>query len=800
MSKPSARSSRVRALAAFLAVAIPSAAIGAMGDDFVQDVRSLFDGGDDDDSTESRLLAPRVTHDAAVPVDLPRQAEAIRRALDADPPTGAMSELIQRLGIVGDDGDVERLLPLTEHPHMNVHTSAMWALGRLGSPRGVDRLATIARSNDSTRNSIATQALGFSGAPEAATVLEEISKHPDQWRRQQALEALALRGGSRARRIIHRAFRSSGTTDAWSTAGAVATLGADIDRRLLILAATTPHDPRADAAMWALATLPGPETDRLMIDMARNASPSRRSTALSVLGQSHSPEAVEVLLETWDTHPNHRYDVIAALGASKAPGALDALLSILDEGRPDQAVWFADALASRTEQTAREVLKVLAAEDGPMADAALSALSRTNDEALAGLLVSRFDEDGKLPPPDTLLFLATHGGDAGWELIEEVLAEGTSSDRNSVVWALQARGDEDAVVRLLDLVDTGDAWTASSAMGALEAMGDDARDGLRGKLMERLDDAGANDFDAIASTLARLGGDEVRETLVSRLADGTETERWSAVSALGQMDDPGAREALEALLDDEDPTMRSTALSTLMWSGSQQVSMEAIDKALADEDDSVRSNAVTALSTQSGPEAMERLLALAEDEDATTRTSALTALANSGDPAAEELLIDALDDPDAAQTAMWGLQSMGTPAGAEAIRELAVSGDETQRLSAIGMLGSDPSREAGEVLATTLRSDDLNEASTALYALQSRGNTASAEAIAELMDSIDTDDEEWGSLRWSAASALQAIGGRVARERSEELEEILGYDQSGLMDMGDFGCDYGGPGMGGVLW
>lgn len=791
MPRTSAAPSRLRLLGTFLAVALPSIAIGAVGGDVVSGVRALWS---DDGDTAMRLVVPTAQPDTAAPIDLPREADAIRRALDAEPAPGAMAELIQRLGIVGDDQDVERLLPLTEHPHMAIQVASMQAIGRIGSPRAIDRLATMARSDDSTINAGATQALGLASSREAGAVLEELAEHPDAWRRQQALEALALRGGSRARRAIHRAFLASGSGDAWSTAGAVATLGGPSDRRLLIHAASAPHDPRGEAALWALATLPGPETDDLMLELARNAVGSRRGTALRALSSSHDPEAIVVLMEAWDRWPTTRYDVISALGASKAPGALDALLGILDEGRPDQASWLAEALGLRPEPTAREVLRLLATEDGPLATAALSTLGNRGDEGLMELLITRFDENGQLPPAETLTYLATRGGDAGWELIEEVIAEGTSNDRNSVVWALQARGDEDAASRLLDLAKTGDAWTASSAMSALENMGEGARDGLRSMLLEELADAGTNDFDAMASTLARLGGDEVREALTVRLNEGTDSERWSAISAMGQMEDPAARAALEGLLDDEDPTVRSSALSTLMWSGDQQVSTEAIDKALADDDETVRSNAVTALSSQGSPEAIERLLALAEDEDTATRTSALSALASSGDPAAEALLLGALTDPDSSSTAMWGLQSMGSSAGAEAIRGLASDGDRDQRIAALGMLSSDNSPEAAELLASSVRSDDVDEATTALYSLQSRGNSASAEVIAELLDSIDEDDEERSSLRWQAASALQGIGGRVARDRSDELTEILGADQ-GLMDMGDHGCDFGSPGL-----
>jgi HEAT repeat protein len=364
----------LRPLALILAVALPSIALGAKGDDMYAEVRTFLAGGDDDDSA-GRLLVSTPVRETSEPIDFPRQAAAIRAALDDAPTVGARAELIDRLGIVGDRSDVDLLLEHSESANSRVAMSAMNALGRLGGRRAIDRLATFARSNDATINMTATGALGLSSDSEAVTVLEELAEHPDQWRRQTALTALALRGGARARRVIHRAYRRAMPTDAWTVATAVATLGEAPDRRLLVASATNPHDPRADAAMWALATLAGPETDDLLIELAETATGMRKASALGALAGVRDPRAVEVLLAAWDDGNQHRYTVLSTLGQSKAPGALDALLELLDRARPDQAMWVVDALATRPEQTAREVLLVLATEEGQLAQYALGAPS-----------------------------------------------------------------------------------------------------------------------------------------------------------------------------------------------------------------------------------------------------------------------------------------------------------------------------------------------------------------------------------------------------------------------------------------
>jgi HEAT repeat protein len=283
--------------------------------------------------------------------------------------------------------------------------------------------------------------------------------------------------------------------------------------------------------------------------------------------------------------------------------------------------------------------------------------------------------------------------------------------------------------------------------------------------------------------------------MIGRLESGTDNERWSALSALGQMDDPAARAALEAQLDADDPTLRATALSTLLWSGTQEVSPEVLDAALKDDDLGVRTTAISALGTRGSAESVDRLMGLMDDEDPTIRSTALSALAQTGSDEAEGVLIASLDDPELSSSAMWGLQSMGSREGAEAIRSVATEGELDQRLAAIGMLGGDPSQEAGEILADRIHSEDFGEASSALYALQSRGNSSAARAIGELLDDLDGDDET--GLRVQAASILQSMGGPVARERAEELAEIMGMgmDGGGLGGLGGF---YDEPYIGGI--
>jgi len=701
-------------------------------------------------------------------LEFPRRAEDLRAALDDGPPPARAAELVSRLGILGDASDVDRVLTLSEHPNLHLQAAAVRALARLGTPRATDRLRTLAHSVHLA--ALGIDALGLSTDPGALATLEELAEHPNRIYRHRALAALAMQGGPNARRILHDAFARAGRMDAWQAAGALATLGGEPEARLLVYAATQPRDPRAEAALHALASLPGPRSRTVLIETARSATGARRNTALGLLGNIPDPEAVEILLESWDTVPGSRGTIIEAFAVSRAPGVLDALLSIVDEVPPPLMVSFTHALASRSEQTAREVLRSLAAESGPLATASLQALSMAGDPQLVDLLVARLDEDGELPPPETLSYLATQGGGPGWELMEEVLAVGGPNQRRAVVWALQSRGDEDAVIRLLDLVQTDSSWGSIEAMSALENMGGGAQDSLRELLIARLEGGAGPDVNATISSLGRLGGEGVHEALSSQLELGTSAERRAAISALGSLDGPAASETLKGLLDNEDPATRGAALQALSWREGQVLSMEVLDKVLSDEDYSVRSAALSTLSAQGTPEAIERLVSMSTHEDASTRTAALGALGQTGGPVAEEVLLAALDDPEVASKALWTLDMMASPKGGRAIRDLAKDGDSSIQIQAIGLLGNDTSQEAGEILRSQLRVEDPAEASAAVMALQARGSSDAAETIAEFFDSMDEDDPELWDLRFQVAGALQRLGGPLAAERKEALE------------------------------
>jgi HEAT repeat protein len=725
--------------------------------------------------TTAEHRAPRRS---AQPRTFPREAAALRLELDRSTSPSSSVELIERLGILGDSSDFDRLADLAEHPNPGVSQAALRALARIGGDRALDRLTVLARAHDDQQAVAAIGALGLAEAPGAVDVLLDIASNRTDWRQSAALQALSVRGGSRARAALHRGLRESPATEAWAWAQAVASLGEAPDRLLLMTLAGS-SGPRADACLSALSSLGDRSADALLIELARTASGARRTTALMALGGVADAEAVEVLVDALHGNSDARMAAIGALGVSRAPGALDGLLLALDGARSDSAWQITAALTSRPEPQARAVLELLAQEDGPLADAALASLAQAGDPAAGRLLIGAFDERGELPPESTYAFLALHAGEEGWSLLEEVLAEGSTSERQSVVYALQARGDENAVTRLLDLAEGEDPWIAGSAMGALENLGDDARDRLRGLLLDRVADGEDAAFAEASGTLARLGGDDVREMLVGRLQDGTVQERAAALQALGQMDDDGARGALRETLASEDPDLRRQAFDALVWSG-QPLDLDTVSAVLDDGDPGLRAQAVAALGNLGDPEATDRLLALTGDDDPSVRATAVSALGSVGGPEAEAGLLAAMDDPELFDTALWSLSNLGTRGARDAIRQAAGSDDPIRRASAISALGNDRSAASREVLIGALHDDDGGVVQAALTQLQVQGSSGSAHAVAELLTGLSEDDADPYGVRWQAANTLQALGGSVARDHQALIESVLQNAWGGL--------------------
>lgn len=775
-------------------VAICGLTVGLLGPRILDEGRTAFtDVFPSPESHPSPQAAPAIA--SAAPTHFPRDIVAVRVSLDAATSPVAKSELIDRLGILGDGSDVSRLETLADSLAPQVRISALNALARLDDDHALDVLFSYVASPDWEIAGPALGALGRSDADRALDALHTYAADPDLSRRQTAWAALALRGGPRARTILHRAAATCASDEAWSVMYAVAGLGAPVDQRFLLSIAQSSNSRKASSALSALSSFPAAAITDALIELAQTGPQHRRGEALNVLAALKDPRVVPVLESAARGPRKDRNVAIYALGRSPAPGAFEALVGIAADALAGEVEAATSALAGRGEQEARVILREMAVAPEPLGPAALVALSLVNDEQATALMVAAFDERGVLPPAQALNHLALHGGEEGWSLLEEVLATGDLPTRNSVVWALQQRGDADAADRLMDLARTGDQNVAAAALGSLEQMGDEARDDLRSLLMERVKDGTDADFGQSVQTLARLGGEEVLSLLTTRLDEGTMAEKQQALGALAQMGDADSEAAMRRVYDSsEDPAMRVQVLNHLLWS--ENVDDSLLDSAMADDDPTVVASVAYALAQRGGEDSAARLLQMAEADDVQVRTAAISSLAQVGGEEAEAVLLAGLADPEVAPSIMWPVSLSSSPLVREALRDVARNGDPELRASALSSLSMDPDPETNDLLESALRDEDNSVAQSALYALQSRGSSSAAGAIAAVLDDLP-EDEDYG-LRYQAANALRSIGGPDARSREELLASIL--DDQGDLSLGSPTHGLGHYGIGQMVY
>jgi HEAT repeat protein len=205
--------------------------------------------------------------------------------------------------------------------------------------------------------------------------------------------------------------------------------------------------------------------------------------------------------------------------------------------------------------------------------------------------------------------------------------------------------------------------------------------------------------------------------------------REVAVKALGLRDDPEVIPALIHALGDEVGVVFNavTALGRL-----GHPTLQPLLRALEDEDSATRGNAAWALGRQRARQSVAALSRALADPDQSVRNSATFALAELGDRRVVAPLIEMLADPD------WQLRSHA----ADAVSQYALSEEEKTAVN--------------NVLLQQLRSSELMQRRTAVYALVWLPHRT---AVPALIDALRDDDAD---IREEAAHALERIGDPVA--------------------------------------
>jgi HEAT repeat protein len=700
---------------------------------------------------------------------------ALQSVQDA-PNTFALTEGVTLLGWVGDERDVGLLVALLHDE--DVDSACIESLGRLGA---VDELLEL--TEHSQHRVGALVGLGLTGSEEALPVLVDALDDPT--RRDVAAHGLALHGSEAAQVALVEAWPESDNWFVGAVAGALASFPEDSPGRAALRVHVTSGDGvHRNAAMDALAQVDDPQLFDALLVAVKSGSPAQRAAALSALGTLDDPRGVPVLVEIADTgRRTEIWPAIWALDSISDDRAEEALRVLVREGSEEVSGYAAGALDPELHSESVETLFWAIDNRGTNArgaarDALFAAPWRELPEEVLDLAFEEIENPkvGNRWSGNAWTVVLRYGGEPAQKRVAELLLETDNANRAEALWALQGQPHLLPDSLALQLLGDESPDVRRAALGLLEARGGDDDGMLEKALIARLGDEDRMGWDGLEDTLARIGGPDGVDALLKQVHAGTANQSSMALSALVNAGDPAHMDKLRRLYEkSDDDELRRRVLDSVLWSGGG-LSEDFALSALKNEDDPyIRSSAASALGNSGTPEAVETLEGLLQDDDPTVRSAALGALA--GQPGMQKRLIDSLDDPDLAHTAMASLQNDPSPAARAAVKGVVLDDDadlslRTSAIYAMGWNNGDP-----DVLGQVLGDEDSSVRAAALSALESRGNTESAEHIATMLDDPD--------LGVQAAYGLQRIGGRVYEENAERIDELVGAQANlGLGNLG----------------
>ncbi|MCB9563647.1 MAG: HEAT repeat domain-containing protein [Kofleriaceae bacterium] len=421
------------------------------------------------------------------------------------------------------------------------------------------------------------------------------------------------------------------------------------DRRAVIPLIATLDDTSLDvrkAAIKALGAIGDATAVPALIRLLDDPAEDVRGAAVAALGNLGAADATEDLVERLGSGSDaYRGKVALALGQIARAGAggraaATAVRSLVE------------ALAIPNQRSAaREALRVAGA-------AAVPALIDHLDGRIGG------------DPREVVMLLRSAADARATAALVAELDRGRVPTA-TVLEALAATGDPDAIVPVLGLTADDDPELRLAAMEALRGLlGDDAR--AADVLLERLDD---QELEVRVLAIEYLGLLHASRA-VPRLADLTAAGnphrvRLAAIDALGEIGLPEAAPALVTVLREGPGELHGAAATALSYLASPDTVEDLLELA-RDDRSSSRHHVVRALGAvlrgQAGSKPAvqaRRLLAdLAEAGTADVSTAAIASLAAIGDRAVEPGLLDLLDagGPDRQRAAAWALGELGDPA------------------------------------------------------------------------------------------------------------------------------------------
>jgi len=325
----------------------------------------------------------------------------------------------------------------------------------------------------------------------------------------------------------------------------------------------------------------------------------------------------------------------------------------------------------------------------------------------------------------------------------KLVEDSDSSVRKSAVSALGAIGSEAAIPGLLKLLEDSDSYVRRMAADALGAIGDDqAIPGLLKLLLEHSD---LYVRWMAANALGKIGGEQAISRLLKLLEHSDFYVRWNAADALGIIGGDQAIPGLLKLVEHSDSDVRSSVANALGNIGGEQA-IPGLLKLVEHSDSYVSLSVADALGKIGGEQAIPGLLKLVEHSDSYVRSRAADALGEIGDAHAIPGLLKLIEDS-ASYVRSRAADALGKIGDAQAIPgllKLVEDSDSSVRSRAADALGKIGGAQAIPGLLKLVEDSDSSVRSRAADAL---GKIGDAQAIPGLLKLVEDSDAEFKEIK-----------------------------------------------------
>ena len=283
----------------------------------------------------------------------------------------------------------------------------------------------------------------------------------------------------------------------------------------------------------------------------------------------------------------------------------------------------------------------------------------------------------------------------------------------------EARSD-DAIPRLLKLVEGSDSYVRKSAVSALGMIGSEV---AISRLLKLVEDSDSDVRKSAVSALGAIGSEATIPGLLKLVEDSDFYVRWGAADALGKIGSDATATGLLKLVEHSDSYVRWTAANAL-GKISSEAAIPALLKLVEDSDSDLSWMAADALGKIGSEAAIPGLLKLGEHSDYYVCTVAIDALGKIG-----------------SEAAIPGLLKLAKHSDYYVCNRVA---------DAIGKIGSD---------VAILKLGEHSDSDVGIRATDALGQIGSEVGIPGLLKLLQ--DSDW-KVRWMAADALVQIGSEAA--------------------------------------